>query len=86
MKSSRKTFGNDDSLPPLPLPPLSHTLSKYLTSLEPLLDEQELNEAKEIVERFGQSPEADRLQGYLIKKAEQNKNWVIYQLTDLYSI
>lgn len=69
------TFMYDEQLPPLPVPDLDATLSKYLTSTRPLLTELQFKRTAEVVERFksGIGPE---LQQLLLDKASRERDWV----------
>lgn len=59
----------------MPVPPLEKTLEKYLRSVEPFLNEQELKTTKEVVKKFG-SGVGKQLQELLVKKAKTTDNWL----------
>lgn len=65
-------------LPHLPVPPLSHTLPLYLSSLSPHLTPDELAASKRAVDRFAASDLAKVLQERLEKRAgdEGRESWL----------
>lgn len=75
-ESDEKTFQYDESLPPLPLPPLDNTLNKYLDTVRPHVTEEEFAVTEQLVKDFkdGQGKE---LHDILAIKASNEKNWVI---------
>ena len=70
------------SLPHLPVPPLSFTLSKYLETLRPHLNPAEYARSESIVRAFGASKQAQELQRRLEERASDgsegvgNVNWL----------
>ena len=65
------------SLPPLPVPPLSSTLSKYIETVEPLLTPAQLEHTKTTAKKFLSSPIAATLQERLEQRAERvGDNWL----------
>lgn len=52
MSRPLKTYEAQDSLPPLPVPSLQETIDKYLQSLIPLLNEEQLERTKKIAQDF----------------------------------
>ncbi|PVU98816.1 hypothetical protein BB559_001274 [Furculomyces boomerangus] len=52
MTLTTKTFSNQNRLPRLPIPPVQHTIKKYLESLEPILSPDALQEARRVVSDF----------------------------------
>lgn len=62
-------------LPHLPVPKLSQTLEKYLKSVEPFLNETELNHTKKLLAQF-QSESGPKLQDLLVQKAKETDNWL----------
>ncbi|TFY80564.1 hypothetical protein EWM64_g3450 [Hericium alpestre] len=66
------------SLPRLPVPPLSSTLSKYLETVQPHLKPDEFARTAAIVRAFGSSPQAAELQKRLETRAAdpEVKNWL----------
>uniref|UniRef100_A0A2M4AS50 Putative carnitine o-acyltransferase cpti n=1 Tax=Anopheles triannulatus TaxID=58253 RepID=A0A2M4AS50_9DIPT len=73
--STESTFCYDDNLPRLPLPPLDHTLKRYLESLKPFGTADELENSKKIAETFRTGVGA-KLQKLLEQRAAKEKNWV----------
>lgn len=53
---SSKIFSNQDKLLRLPVPSLNSTLEKYITSVEPLCNEEELAQTKRYVQQFISNP------------------------------
>ncbi|XP_045469830.1 carnitine O-acetyltransferase-like [Harmonia axyridis] len=72
---SKVHFLNKLNLPSLPVPKLQQTLSKYLKSVEPFLNEHELLKTKNVLKNFEEN-EAPNLQGYLENKAQNCENWL----------
>ena len=66
------------SLPRLPVPPLSSTLSKYLESIRPHLTSSEYARSEAVVREFGASPRAAELQKRLEARAAEpgTVNWL----------
>ncbi|XP_022102339.1 peroxisomal carnitine O-octanoyltransferase-like isoform X2 [Acanthaster planci] len=77
LKSSNKegTFQLEDSLPPLPVPPLEKTLQKYLESTKPFLTKDEFDNTRRIVTEFGEGI-GKELHKKLLERARTHKNWV----------
>ncbi|XP_035777858.1 peroxisomal carnitine O-octanoyltransferase-like [Anopheles albimanus] len=73
--STESTFCYDENLPRLPLPPLDHTLKRYLESLKPFGTADELENSKKIIETFRVGVGA-KLQKLLEQRAVKEKNWV----------
>ncbi|XP_069173979.1 choline O-acetyltransferase [Procambarus clarkii] len=73
-------------VPKLPVPPLGHTLTWYLTHLRPVLREDEYREAAAIVDEFGKpSGVGEKIQEELIKRHDALDNWVYnWWLDDMY--
>lgn len=71
-----ETFSQDEKLPPLPLPSLSHTLERYIDSVRPFVSDTELAKTQEIVRKF-ENGEGKVLHKKLEAKAKTEKNWVI---------
>ncbi|XP_017567436.1 carnitine O-acetyltransferase b [Pygocentrus nattereri] len=74
---SSSSSSSSTSVPPQPVPPLAHTLQKYLTALQPLLPPDELEHTRKMVQRFG-SPGGlgKKLQQGLEKRARHSHNWI----------
>uniref|UniRef100_A0A3P8ZZT5 Choline O-acetyltransferase n=1 Tax=Esox lucius TaxID=8010 RepID=A0A3P8ZZT5_ESOLU len=73
-------------LPKVPVPPLKETLDKYLTSIKHLVEEEQYQKTKAIVEKFGEpGGTGDLLQKKLLERSEKTYNWVYdYWLEDMY--
>ncbi|XP_037797110.1 choline O-acetyltransferase-like [Penaeus monodon] len=73
-------------VPKLPVPPLGHTLSWYLTHLKTVLREEEYQEAVAVVEEFGKpGGVGEKVQEELIKRHDAMDNWVYeWWLDDMY--
>ena len=71
-------FRYQASLPHLPVPPLTSTLSKYLETLRPHLSPAEYAHSEAIVRAFGSSKQAEELQRRLEARAadEGVVNWL----------
>ncbi|CAF2585856.1 unnamed protein product [Rotaria sp. Silwood2] len=63
-----------NNLPRLPVPTLAETARKYLKTVGPLLNNDEFNETKKIVEQF--QHESEPLQELLLKRAQTEENWL----------
>lgn len=65
------------ALPKLPVPPLQQTLTKYITSVEPLLSPEDLEKTKHIVKEFGRpGGTGEALQQALLARAKAQDNWL----------
>jgi carnitine O-acetyltransferase len=66
------------SLPHLPVPPLSSTLSKYLETIRPHLTSAEYARSEAVVREFGASPRGAELQKRLEARAAEpgTVNWL----------
>lgn len=63
----------------LPVPPLQQTCERYITALEPILEAEELQHTKELVEDFKKVGGVGRsLQSTLEERAHKSENWVNY--------
>eukprot|EP01114_Cavostelium_apophysatum_P012779 TRINITY_DN2942_c0_g1_i4.p1 TRINITY_DN2942_c0_g1~~TRINITY_DN2942_c0_g1_i4.p1 ORF type:complete len:627 (+),score=164.81 TRINITY_DN2942_c0_g1_i4:91-1971(+) len=77
-----KTFANQDSLPPLPVPALESILDKYLKSVVPALTKEEYENTERIVRNFAKSEDAQRLHRKLQERSKElwslpeKKNWL----------
>ena len=75
--SSDDLFPHQADLPPLPLPVLSDTLERYLTSVKPLLTEEEWAHTQSLVAEFGrEGGEGEALQAFLEERASNERNWM----------
>lgn len=64
-------------MPKLPVPPLGHTLTWYLTHMRPVLRSEEYEETAKIVEEFGRpGGVGEKIQEELIKRHDTMENWV----------
>ncbi|XP_067863035.1 peroxisomal carnitine O-octanoyltransferase isoform X6 [Heptranchias perlo] len=70
-----RTFQYQDTLPPLPVPPLEESLMKYLDAVKPFLNEEELQRSTEIVKTFGQGI-GKQLHQKLLERAKVRRNWL----------
>ncbi|KAG9476540.1 peroxisomal carnitine O-octanoyltransferase [Eleutherodactylus coqui] len=70
-----RTFQYQDSLPPLPVPPLEESLSKYCDSVKPFLNEDEYKTTCRIVKDFGNGV-GKELHQKLLERARTRKNWL----------
>lgn len=78
--ASHKPFSmlaKQDSLPPLPVPPLQQTMDRYLLAIKPLVDEEDFEYTQDLVKDF-LKPKGDgeMLHNKLLQKANEEKNWV----------
>lgn len=71
----RNFSSNPQNLPAYPVPKLEQTLQRYLDSVEPFLNEQELKTTKEVIKKFG-SGVGQKLQDLLVQKAKNTNNWL----------
>lgn len=74
-------------LPSLPVPALQQTCERYITALEPILDADELEHTKELVEEFHKAGGVGRrLQCALEERAQNCENWVSFWMGDYCSV
>uniref|UniRef100_A0A7N8Y5C0 Carnitine O-octanoyltransferase n=1 Tax=Mastacembelus armatus TaxID=205130 RepID=A0A7N8Y5C0_9TELE len=69
------TFQYQCSLPPLPVPSLESSLSKYLDAVHPFASEKELQATVNIVKKF-QDGVGKELHQKLLQRAKTKKNWL----------
>ncbi|XP_077124371.1 peroxisomal carnitine O-octanoyltransferase isoform X2 [Ranitomeya variabilis] len=70
-----RTFQYQDALPPLPVPLLEESLSKYCESVKPFLNEEEYKKTCRIVKDFGNGI-GKELHQKLLERARTRKNWL----------
>ncbi|XP_030640253.1 peroxisomal carnitine O-octanoyltransferase [Chanos chanos] len=75
MSTAERTFQYQNILPPLPVPSLEGTLSKYLDAVRPFSTEEELKATAAIVKRFAEGIGQD-LHQKLLQKAKNKRNWL----------
>lgn len=73
--TEEKTFSNQDKLPPLPVPDLSHTLDRYLDSVKPHVTPEQYRQTEFIVQQFA-SGVGKQLHKELLEKAKHSRNWL----------
>ncbi|KAK2844568.1 hypothetical protein Q5P01_011227 [Channa striata] len=69
------TFEYQNSLPPLPVPSLENSLSKYLEAVRPFASEDEYKGTVQIVRKF-QDGVGKELHQKLLQRAKTKKNWL----------
>uniref|UniRef100_A0A3Q3IG18 Peroxisomal carnitine O-octanoyltransferase n=1 Tax=Monopterus albus TaxID=43700 RepID=A0A3Q3IG18_MONAL len=69
------TFQYQRSLPPLPVPSLEISLSKYLEAVRPFASEEEFEATVDIVRKF-QNGVGKQLHQKLLQRAKTKKNWL----------
>uniref|UniRef100_A0A674MJW6 Carnitine O-acetyltransferase a n=1 Tax=Takifugu rubripes TaxID=31033 RepID=A0A674MJW6_TAKRU len=77
MKVGGRYLTHQKGLPSLPVPALQQTCERYITALEPILDADELEHTKELVEEFKKAGGVGRrLQRALEERAQNCENWL----------
>lgn len=72
-------LAHQESLPKLPVPPLKQTCDRYLATLEPIVEAEELKHTHKLLEEFQQpGGVGERLQKRLESRASKLENWVRY--------
>ena len=78
-------LAKQDSLPPLPVPPLQQTMEKYLLAIKPLVDEEDFDYTKDLVEDFLKpGGDGEVLHNKLLQRAKMEKNWVRLSLHNVF--
>ncbi|XP_071759425.2 peroxisomal carnitine O-octanoyltransferase isoform X1 [Centroberyx gerrardi] len=72
---SQRTFQYQGSLPPLPVPSLEGSLSKYLDSVRPFASEEEYQATVNTVRKFKEGVGRD-LHQKLLQRAKTKRNWL----------
>ncbi|KAM4736362.1 peroxisomal carnitine O-octanoyltransferase isoform 1-T1 [Anableps anableps] len=70
-----RTFQYQNSLPPLPVPSLESSLSKYLDAVHPFASETEFKATVEIVRKFREGV-GKELHQKLLERARDRRNWL----------
>lgn len=73
--SEERTFQYQDFLPSLPVPPLDESLSKYLDSVKPFLNQEEYQRTEDIVKKF-ENGIGKELHQKLLERAKTRRNWL----------
>ena len=75
--STGRFYAHQESLPQLPVPPLQQTLDKYLKTVRPLINDDEYENTKNLVETFGKKDGyGEHLQQKLLEHAKRKENWL----------
>lgn len=76
---SGRYLAHQKGLPGLPVPPLQQTCERYITALEPIIEAEELQHTKELVNEFQKAGGVgERLQRSLEERAHNTENWVSF--------
>uniref|UniRef100_A0A8B9KJ93 Peroxisomal carnitine O-octanoyltransferase n=1 Tax=Astyanax mexicanus TaxID=7994 RepID=A0A8B9KJ93_ASTMX len=73
--TAERTFQYQQGLPPLPVPSLEGTLSKYLDAVKPFASDAEFHNTEAIVKRFGEGI-GRHLHQKLLQRASNRRNWL----------
>ncbi|KAF6729922.1 Carnitine O-acetyltransferase [Oryzias melastigma] len=71
-----RSFVHQEGLPKLPVPPLKQTCERYLSMLEPIVSEEELEHTRQLVQEFLKGGVGERLQKELERRARKTDNWL----------
>lgn len=78
MTASAKTFDLDKTLPPLPVPKLADTCARYLASVEPLVNKEDLARISGLLDELQASGGVgERLQQALEARGAAMDNWLL---------
>ena len=65
------------SLPRLPVPPLQQTMDKYLNAIRPLVNDDQFEQTRKLVEEFRKPGGiGEKLQEKLVERSKTEDNWV----------
>ncbi|XP_012673584.1 peroxisomal carnitine O-octanoyltransferase [Clupea harengus] len=73
--TAERTFQFQNTLPPLPVPSLEGSLTKYLDAVRPFTTEEEFQKTAAIVKRFGEGVGRE-LHQRLLQRAKSRRNWL----------
>ncbi|XP_045510869.1 carnitine O-acetyltransferase-like isoform X1 [Colias croceus] len=73
--TSAKTASTTQNLPRLPVPKLNATLTKYLKTVRPFLNDEEFANTSNLVKKFA-SGDGQKLQTLLENRATKHQNWL----------
>ena len=70
--------GSEAKLPKLPLPNINETMERYLDAVVAYISPEDYERTKGQVKLFlSQGDDLEKINNFLQKKNEENKNWVI---------
>jgi len=76
VKSDKPLYASQNTIPHLPVPRLSSTLSKYLETILPLQTREEYAVSARLVREFGESEYGQTLQKRLQDRAAERPSWL----------